>query len=126
VLEARDYKTGMTFVDDVGHDPAARLQAWLLAPMAAERGLQVRIRYEHLAVEVDDDPDPFEPDVHQLAAIEEELRSAAEAIRAERTFIGVAEHHLCVRCGYRSICPDSAHTTPPTWTATPDPAPADW
>jgi len=89
ILEARDYKTGMTFVDDVGHDPAARLQAWLIAPIAAERGLQVRVRYEHLAAEVDDDPDPFEPDTHQLAAIEEELRLAADAIRAELAERGV-------------------------------------
>ena len=42
------------------------------------RGLRLRLRYEHLQPEVADDPEPFEPDADDLAAIEEELRAAVE------------------------------------------------
>jgi RecB family exonuclease len=127
-LEAHDYKTGFPFVEQVGHDLAARLQAWLIAPLAAAEGLQIRVRYQHLAAEVDDDPQPFEPDAADLDAIEDELRLLVEAIRDERTFTGIGptDPAGCARCAYRSICADSPHRQPPTWSAPAEPAPADW
>ena len=108
VLDARDYKTGAGRIDRVADDPKARVQAWVLAPMARECGLRLRLRYEQLAAEVDEDPEPFEPDDDELDSIEEELRSAVEDMRAEEAFTGVAEPDDCRHCAYRSICPDSA------------------
>ena len=48
------------------------------------RGLRLRIAFEHLAAEVVDDPEPFEPDADDLLAIEEELRLEVAEIRTER------------------------------------------
>lgn len=112
VLDARDYKTGGPNIERVGDDLAARVQAFLLAPLAAERGLRLRLRYELLSPEADEDPDVFEPDAEQLAAIEEELRATVGDIRAERHFRGVSEPAVCGRCTFRSICVDSATRTP--------------
>jgi PD-(D/E)XK nuclease superfamily len=108
VLDARDYKTGQVWSDRVAEDAQARLQAWVLAPLAGQLGLTLRIAFEHLAAEVVDDPEPFEPDAEDLVAIGEELRHEVEAIRREATFAGVADPDVCHRCRYRSICPDSA------------------
>ena len=80
----------------------------MLAPLAEQLGLRLRIAFEHLAAEVVDDPEPFEPDADDLVAIGEELRHEVEAIRAEATFAGVGDPDVCHRCRYRSICPDSA------------------
>jgi hypothetical protein len=115
LLDARDYKTGRVECDRVADDPRARLQAWLLAPAAARRGLQLRVSYECLAAETVDDPRPFEPDDDELDAIEEELRGVAEAIWRERDFAGVADADVCGTCRYRSICPDSAAPADPVW-----------
>lgn len=117
LLDARDYKTGTVRYPRVSDDPRARLQAWVLAPRAAARGLRLRVRYEHLAPEVDDDPDPFDPEEDDLAAIEEELRGVVAAIRADDPFGGVADARTCRHCGYRSICPQSAAPGEPTWPA---------
>src|SRR5262252_5300845 len=51
LLDARDYKTGRYESDRVADDARARLQAWLLAPAAARRGLRLRVSYECLAAE---------------------------------------------------------------------------
>lgn len=115
LLDARDYKTGRVECDRVGDDPRARLQAWLLAPAAERRGLRIRVSYECLAAETVDDPRPFEPDVDELDAIEEELRGVAEAIWRERDFAGVADVEICGACRYRSICTDSAAPADPVW-----------
>ncbi|HXY92851.1 MAG TPA: PD-(D/E)XK nuclease family protein [Acidimicrobiia bacterium] len=115
VLDAHDYKTGQVWSDRVREDRQARLQAWVLEPLARRLGARVRITFEHLAVEVDDDPEPFEPDADDLAHIEEELRATVEAMRAEVAYSGVAERESCSRCRYRSICPDSAAPSEPTW-----------
>ncbi len=115
LLDARDYKTGRMEADRVGDDSRARLQAWLLEPAAARRGLRLRVSYECLAAEVPDDPQPFEPDRDELEAIEDELRGVAEAIWREQDFTGVADPDLCRACRYRSICPDSAATSQPLW-----------
>jgi hypothetical protein len=128
LLEVRDYKTGSVVTDRIADDPRARLQAWLAAPIARRLGLQLRVRYEHLAAEILDDPEPFEPDAEDLEAIEEELRVTAAAIHAaaaEHAFPGVAETEVCGFCRYRSICPESAAPGVPTWPVPPDPDPDD-
>jgi hypothetical protein len=102
-------------LDRVGDDPRARLQAWLLAPVAVRRGLRLRVSYECLAAETVDDPRPFDPDGDELDAIEEELRGVAEAISRERDFTGVADAEICGACRYRSICTDSAAPADPIW-----------
>jgi hypothetical protein len=68
-----------------------------------------------LAVEVLDDPEPFEPDADDLVAIEEELRGDVAAIRGTTEFMGVGDPEVCARCRYRSICPDSATPGVPMW-----------
>ncbi len=115
VLDARDYKTGQVWSDRVADDKQARLQAWVLAPLAEARGLALRISFEHLAAEVVDDPEPFEPDADDLRAIEEELRLEVAAIRETTEFAGVADTEVCRRCRYRSICPDSTVPGVPVW-----------
>ena len=115
LLDARDYKTGGMDCDRVGDDPRARLQAWLLAPVAARRNLRLRVSYECLAAETVDDPRPFEPDREELDAIEEELRGVAEAVWRDRDFAGIADADVCRRCRYRSICTDSAAPAKPVW-----------
>jgi hypothetical protein len=115
VLDGRDYKTGRVELERVSDDPRARLQAWLLAPAAARRGLRVRVSYECLAAETVDDPRPFEPDADELETIEEELRGVAEEIWGERDFTGVADVEVCGSCRYRSICTDSAAPADPVW-----------
>lgn len=124
LLEVRDYKTGSVVTERIVDDPRARLQVWLAEPIAARRGLRLRIRYEHLAAEIADDPEPFEPDAEDLEAIDEELRVMAAAIQAaaaEHSFPGVAEAEVCGFCRYRSICPESAAPGVPTWPTPPDP-----
>ncbi|MGQ0802705.1 MAG: PD-(D/E)XK nuclease family protein [Actinomycetota bacterium] len=120
LLDARDYKTGRSFTERVADDPRARLQAWLLAPLARDEGLRLRLRYEFLSAEVTDDPEPFEPDGDELAAIEEELREVVAAMWGEEAFAGVADAALCGHCRYRSICPDSASPGEPAWPVPPE------
>ncbi len=124
LLEIRDYKTGTVVTERIVDDPRARLQAWLAAPIARRLRLQLRVRYEHLAAEIDDDPEPFEPEPEDLDTIEEELRETAAAIHAAaavRSFPGVADAEVCTFCRYRSICPESAAPGVPTWPVPPDP-----
>jgi hypothetical protein len=114
--DARDYKTGGPPASDrVRDDLRARVQAWLLAGRAERRGLQLRIRYEYLSAEVDDDPQPFEPDGDDLVAVEDELRVVAEQIWNETDFAGVTDPDVCSWCRYRSICPSSAARSVPSW-----------
>jgi RecB family exonuclease len=121
IVDARDYKTGgPPASDEVRDDLRARLQAWLLAERAARRGLRLRVRYEYLSAEVDDDPQPFEPDTDDLVAVEDELRSVAAEIWSEGEFAGVAEREVCAWCRYRSICPQSAAPAVPSWPLPPD------
>jgi hypothetical protein len=122
ILDVRDYKSGRRWHERVADDPRARVQAWVAARLAEERGLRLRVRYEYLATEVDDDAEPWDPDADDLAAVEEELRTAVEAIRAEEHFAGVADATVCGTCRYRSICRDSAARAEPVWPAVlPDP-----
>lgn len=121
IVDARDYKTGAApSTDHVRDDLRARLQAWLLAARAARKGLRLRVRYEYLSAEIDEDPQPFEPDADDLAAIDEELRGVADQIWNEREFAGVADPEVCRWCRYRSICPASAAPTMPSWPLPPE------
>lgn len=110
LLDARDYKTGTGGAFDISGDVRARVQAWLLEPMATRRGLRLRLRYEFLAPEASEDPAPWDPEPEELIAIDEELRSIADAMRTEREFVGCREPAVCRTCGYRSICVDAALT----------------
>lgn len=114
-LDARDYKTGSRWHERVSDVPAARVQVFLLAPKARERGLHLRLRYEYLSPEVDDDPDPWEPDDDDLDAIEEELREAVADMRGDQEWAGVAEPDVCGRCRYRTVCRDSVAPGEPAW-----------
>jgi hypothetical protein len=114
-LDVRDYKTGRLWYTNLAEDPRARVQAWVAAPLAAERGLRLRLRYEHLSEDVDEDPEAWDPDDEELAAIGEELRRAVTAIHAEREWRGVGDEAVCAQCDYRSICPQSAAVAQPQW-----------
>jgi hypothetical protein len=103
VLAAHDYKTGAPRVQRLGDLLAARVQAWLLAPLAAERGLRVRIVFEHLDTSVHDQPDPYEPEDEDLAAIGDELRAIASAVRDETRFTGSGDPADCRWCAYRPV-----------------------
>ena len=114
LLDARDYKTGRLRTDRLADDPSAKVQAFVLEKAARDRDLRLRLRYEYLNAEVLDDPEAWEPDGDDLAAIEEEIRGAVEHMRTIDDWKGVADDR-CTRCAYRSICRDSAAPSEPTW-----------
>jgi hypothetical protein len=115
LLDVRDYKTGRRFHESVDEVPAARVQAYLMSERAHRRGLRLRIRYEYLQPEIDEDPEPWEVDDETAAEIEEELRAAVEAMWREEEWRGVADPDVCKTCRYRSICRDSAAPGEPAW-----------
>ena len=115
VLDAHDYKTGRAWDHRLSDDVQARVQAWVLAPLAHALDLRLRISFEYLSAEVTMQPAPYEPEPEDLDGIEEELRATAAAMRAEKDFAGVADPDVCVYCRYRSICPDSAARSEPVW-----------
>lgn len=115
LLDARDYKTGKLWHERVADAPAAKVQAFVLAQAALRRGLRLRLRYEYLSADVADDPDPWEPDAEDLAAVEEELRAAVERMSTIDDWTGVADENMCSRCVYRSICRDSAARGEAAW-----------
>jgi hypothetical protein len=115
VLDARDYKTGALRYESLADDPRARVQAWVLARDARRTGLRLRLRYEYLQPEVDEDPEPWEPDDDDLAAVADELRAAVASMWEEHEWRGVATPDVCGRCRYRSICRDSAARAEPVW-----------
>jgi PD-(D/E)XK nuclease superfamily len=116
-LAAHDYKTGRRWSERVADDAQARLQAWVLAPLAESLGLRMRIVFEQLSADVPEDPEPFEPDADDLVTIGEELRRDVEAMRASFPHSGVADAEVCGRCRYRSICPDSVVAGVASWPA---------
>lgn len=124
LLDVRDYKSGRVADHAIAHDRAARLQAWVAAPVAAARGARLRLRYEHLATEVVEDPEPWEPSEDDLEAIGAELAGTVAAMLAERDFVGVGDEAVCRRCRYRSICDDSAVPGEPEWPRRDDELPA--
>jgi hypothetical protein len=115
LLDARDYKTGALWHARVRDVPAAHVQAFVLAPAARKRRLQLRLRYEYLQPEIDDDPEPWEPDDEELDAVEEELRAAVAEMWNLDDWVGVGEADVCGRCPYRSVCRDSATPGEPSW-----------
>lgn len=123
LLDARDYKTGAIRYDSLGDDPRARIQAWVLARDAQRTGLRLRLRYEHLQPEIDEDPEPYEPDADDLDAITEELRDAVARMWRDDAWTGAADPDACGRCRYRSVCRDSVAPAEAAWPAlaAPDP-----
>lgn len=107
ILDCRDYKTGPVRFERVRDDPAARVQVFVLAPLAMKMGLTLRLRHEHLGESANEDPEVFEPDEDDLAEIEAELSDIAAAIDMS-DFAGVSDPVVCGRCPYRLACPDSA------------------
>jgi len=120
LLDARDYKTGRVWYERISEDPRAQVQAWVLGPEADARGLRLRLRYEHLAGEVDDDPLPWEPDADELADVGARLHDTVVAMHAEEAWAGVHDDAICGTCRYRSICPDSAAPDTPSWPSASD------
>lgn len=114
-LDVRDYKTGTVAYDRVAEDPRARLQAWVMAPVAEAEGLRLRLRYEQLASEIPDDPEVWVPDADDLEAVGHELAAVATAMRVEAEWGGAADAGVCRWCRYRSICPESACPGFPGW-----------
>jgi hypothetical protein len=94
ILDCRDYKTGARRFERVGEDSAARLQAWLLAPLAATRGLRLRFSYEQLSEDVDEDPEPFEPEDEDIAEIRRWIGEVGADI-AMSDFAGVSDAFVC-------------------------------
>ena len=115
ILDARDYKTGGKWVDAVSEINAAHVQAFVLAERARAGGLRLRLRYEYLQPEVDEDPESWELDDEALEAVEEELRAAVERMWLEEDWKGVKEIDVCRTCRYRSICRDSAASGERAW-----------
>ena len=115
VLDVRDYKTGGVWHDRVTDDARARVQAWVMAPVADTLGLRLRVRYEHLAADVLDDPEDWEPDDDDLGALDEWMTATATAIRAGAPWSGSPDAAVCRHCRYRSVCPESVVTSVPTW-----------
>jgi hypothetical protein len=117
LLDARDYKTGRLWHARVCDVPAAKVQVFVLGRAARRRGLRLRLRYEYLQPEIDDDPEAWDPDDDDLAIVEEELRSTVERMWALDDWVGVGETDVCRTCQYRSICRDSATPGEPSWPA---------
>ncbi len=115
ILDARDYKTGGRYDDAVSDIAAAHVQAYALAGKARDRGLRLRLRYEYLQPEVDEDPEAWELDDEALEAVEEELRAAVARMWEQEEWRGVNEIEVCRTCRYRSICRDSAAPGEPAW-----------
>ena len=124
ILDARDYKTGRRPEHALADDPRARVQAWVLGDDAQRNGLQLRLRYEYLQPEVDEDPDPWEPDPDDLAAVGDDLRTVVASMWDEESgdvastrarWQGVNDPLVCRTCRYRSICRDSASPGEPAW-----------
>jgi len=111
VLDCRDYKTGSPRYERVADDPAARLQVWLLARLADEMGVSVRLRYEHLVEGLEEDPEPFDPDADDIAQIQSDIGEVAAAI-AVSEFPGVSDVYVCRRCAFQRACPDAALEEP--------------
>ena len=80
-----------------------------LAAQAAARGLRLRLRYEYLQPEVDEDPSRGSSTTKTLAAVEEELRAAVERMW-ERG--GMARRRRHRRCAARAGTGRSVATAP--------------
>jgi hypothetical protein len=115
LLDAHDYKTGGSWDHQLHDDIQARVQAWVLEPIARVHGLRPRVTFEYLSPEVSAQPAPFDPEPEDLDAIGAALRDTVAAMHREVDFAGVGDPEVCCRCDYRSICPDSAAPSQPVW-----------
>lgn len=116
IADARDYKTGRVELEAVADDPAARVQAWVLALHARRQGLRPRLSYECLAAGTSDDPAPFEPEDDDLEAVEEELRTMAWSMHEEDRegrWRGVRAAEVCRFCEFAPFCVDAEMPAPP-------------
>lgn len=104
-LEVRDYKTGKGPPTPLALDPAAQVQAWLAAPLAESMGLDLRVRYELLSPESDDDLAPWSPADEDLDAIGARLRAIAVRLGDGREVDSCESPAVCDRCEYRTVCP---------------------
>lgn len=86
--------------------PRPGVQAWLLARLAAERGLRFELGYGCLGEDGGDDPEPFEPEEEDLKDIERWIGEIGAAIAAS-DFQGVADPLVCRRCSLSRACPDA-------------------
>jgi RecB family exonuclease len=105
VLEVRDYKTGLGPSVPLAHDPAAQVQAWLAAPLARSMGLELRLRYELLSPDADDELAPWSPAEEDLDGIGAGLRGLATEL-GDGWEVGSSEAPaVCDRCEHRTVCP---------------------
>lgn len=100
MLDVRDYKTGRAHYDRVADDLAARVQAFLLVPLAAQHGLRLRITYEQL--NGDPGPDAWEVEDEDVVALRDELHRLVVEIAEEEVFAGCANPLVCANCKYLS------------------------
>ena len=114
VLDVRDYKTGGVWHDRVADDERARVQAWIMAPIAPHT-LSHRPIVLPDTSEVVDDPETWAPDADDLADLDDWMTATVAAIRGGAPWAGAADAVVCRTCRYRSICPDSALPGVPTW-----------
>ena len=116
IVDVREYKTGAKWYQQIDEDPRAMLQAWILAARVARRGRVLRLRYEYLSPEIDEDPDVWEPSDDELAAIGARIHDIVKAMHAS-DWAGAAEEPICRWCRFRSVCRDSAARGEPIWAA---------
>jgi hypothetical protein len=114
LFDIRDYKTGGGAPLELRDDDRAKVQAWVWAPLAARKGLRLRVRYEYLSAEVVDEPPAWEPDDDDLASVEQWLTRLVTKMRSG-PYTGVADEQRCRSCSFRSICTDSAAPSEPVW-----------
>lgn len=121
IFDIRDYKTGRMAKMELRDDVRAHIQAWVFAPRAEALGLRLRLRYEYLAPEAGEDPEPWELDDDDLDAVEASLSATVAAIQHEaendEPFRGIADPDVCKYCAYRSVCTDSAAPGVSQWPA---------
>lgn len=105
VLEVRDYKTGRGPSVPLAHDPAAQVQAWLAAPLARSMGLELRLRYELLSPDADDELAPWSPAEEDLDGIGAGLRALTAELGDGWDVQASDAPAVCDRCEYRTVCP---------------------
>jgi len=106
LLDARDYKTGRVQSERTSEDWLARVQAWLLEPLAREKNLRLKVRHEYLAAEVRQQPEPFEPEDEDLDETGQWISQIADEIY-NSNFDATDQVAVCARCEYSESCPES-------------------
>lgn len=114
IVDVREYKTGVKWFEDLAEDRRAVLQAWILAERVHRSGKRLRLRYEYLSPEIDEDPDVWEPGDDDLESLTDRIHAIVRAMHAS-DWRGVHEPTVCKWCPYRSVCPDSALPGAPIW-----------